>query len=134
LFDDDEVAPLRDRLAEACDGPVDLVVDPLFGVPASAAADLLGARGRLVNLGSSAGDEAVFRSSSLRSRTASVLGYTNNDITTAQREQALLDVLDLAVEHGLAVSHETVPLEKLPDAWRRQVDGTARDRIVVQVG
>ena len=134
LFDDDDVPTLQQRLSEACDGPLDLVVDPLFGVPASATAELLGTRGRLVNLGSSAGETATFRSSSLRSRTAGVLGYTNNGITTEQRNQALLSVLRHAVEDGLSVSHETVPLDKVTDAWQRQADGTARDRVVVEIG
>jgi NADPH2:quinone reductase len=133
IFDEDDVASLRERLASACEEPLDLVVDPLFGVPASAAAGLLGQRGRLVNLGSSAGETAVFESASLRSRTAAVLGYTNNDITRAQRREALLAVLRHAAEDGLSVSHEPVALDAITDAWRRQAEGAARDRIVVRV-
>jgi NADPH:quinone reductase len=134
LTEGDDPETLRARLAEACDGPVDLVIDPLFGVPATAAAALLGRRGRLVNLGSSAGDTATFRSSNLRSHTASVLGYTNNDISNGQRAQALLDVLGHAARDGLAVSHEPVPLDEVADGWGRQAAGTARDRVVVRIG
>lgn len=43
-------------------GEVDLVLDPLCGVPASAALLYLADDGRLVNLGSSAGAAATFSS------------------------------------------------------------------------
>ena len=56
--------------------PVDVVVDPLAGVPGTAAALALAEGGRLVNLGSSAGPALVVDSATLRSRSASVLGYT----------------------------------------------------------
>lgn len=134
LYDDDTEGALTARLAEACDGPVDVVVDPLFGVPASAAAMLLGSRGRLVNLGSSAGETATFSSAHLRSHTAAVLGYTNNDITVEERREALLAVLRHAAEDGLHVEHDVVPLEQVGTAWSRQATGSARGRIVLRVG
>ena len=134
LQDDDSPATLTARLAAACDGPLDVVIDPLFGVPASAAAMLLGSRGRLVNLGSSAGDTASFSSAHLRSHTASVLGYTNNDISVEERRQALLAVLRHAVDSGLTVGHDVVPLEQVDAAWSRQADGSAPRRMVVQLG
>jgi NADPH:quinone reductase len=133
LFDDDDQPSLTARLADACDGPLDVVVDPLCGVPASAAALLLGSRGRLVNLGSSAGETAVFSSAHLRSHTAAILGYTNNDINDAERRQGLLDVLGHACGDGLTVGHEVVPLDGIGEAWQRQADGTAGQRLVVRV-
>jgi NADPH:quinone reductase-like Zn-dependent oxidoreductase len=134
----DVVVPLRDgeepealtaRLREACDGPLDVVLDPLFGVPATAAGVLLGSRGRLVNLGSSAGETAVFSSAHLRSHTASVLGYTNNDITNDQRRDALLAVL----QNGFQVGHDVVPLDDAGTAWSGQASGRAAQRLVVRV-
>lgn len=134
LYDGEDQPALTARLAEACDGPVDVVIDPLFGVPASAAAQLLGNRGRLVNLGGSAGETAVFGSAYLRSHTASILGYTNNDITVAERRQALLDVLAHAVETGLTVGHDVMPLDDVGAAWAAQAEGTAAQRIVLRIG
>ncbi len=49
------------RLRDACGGSADVVVDPLAGIPGTAAALVLGAGGRLVNLGSAAGPGAVGR-------------------------------------------------------------------------
>lgn len=134
LSDDDEPAGLARRLGEACDGPVDVVVDPLCGVPSTAAASLLGVRGRLVNFGSSAGEVASYSSAHLRSHTASILGYTNNDITNEQRGDALLAVLGQVTASGLSVAHEVVPLEEVSSAWARQAAGTANGRIVLQIG
>jgi NADPH:quinone reductase-like Zn-dependent oxidoreductase len=128
LRDGDDADALTERLADACEGPVDVVVDPLFGVPAAAAARVLAARGRLVNLGSSAGETAVFASAGLRSRTASILGYTNNDLTADQRRDALLAVLD----HGFEVAHRVVPLDDVTAVWADQVAGRAAERIVLR--
>ncbi|MDH2413382.1 zinc-binding dehydrogenase [Nocardioides sp. CER19] len=134
LLPDEGQVELAGRLAAACDGPIDVVVDPLFGVPASAAATLLGRRGRLVNLGSSAAEAAVFGSGYLRSHTASILGYTNNDLTTTERNEALLAVLRYAAAGDLTVSHRVVPFDDVALAWAAQADGSARERLVLEIG
>jgi NADPH:quinone reductase len=132
LSADDDVDGLAHRFAEACGGGADLVIDPLCGVPASAAARVLAARGRLVNLGSSAGATATFDSATLRSRSAAVLGYTNNDLTPEQLRDALRQVLLHAAEGRLRVEHEVVPLDGVSEAWARQRAGSAPVRLVVQ--
>ena len=77
-------AELTARLV-AAGGPVDVVVDPVFGEAAAAAALALGPWGRLVNLGGSAHDLADFSSAALRGRSLSIPGYTNNAISPEQR-------------------------------------------------
>ncbi|MGH3423262.1 MAG: quinone oxidoreductase family protein [Nocardioidaceae bacterium] len=131
LRDGDEPESLGRRLAEAADGDLDVVVDPLCGVPATAALGLLGPRGRLVNLGSSAAPSAAFSSADLRSRTAAVLGYTNNALTIEERNGALAAVLDHAAAGRLSVDYEQVPFDDLPAAWARQAAGRADRRLVV---
>lgn len=130
---DDDVAGLAARLGQACGGHVSVVVDPLCGVPGSAAAEVLAEGGRLVNLGSSAGATAQYGSATLRSRSAAILGYTNNSLTKEQRSHALTSLLRHAAEGSLTVDHETVEWGDLPDAWARQADGQARRRIVVRI-
>ncbi len=127
----DDVGALAAAFTAAADGPVDLVLDPLFGVPAAAAARVLGPGGRLVNLGSSASETSPLDSSTLRSRSLRVLGYTNNALTREQRADALTAVAGHAARGELTVAHEVVPLEDVADAWRRQVAGTAAGRIVL---
>ncbi|GIG83950.1 quinone oxidoreductase family protein [Planotetraspora kaengkrachanensis] len=127
----DDAATLAGRMAAVCDGGVDVVIDPLFGVPAEAAVRVLAQGGRLVNLGGSAADSATLDSSTLRSRSAAVLGYTNNDLTKDQRRAAFSQVMEHAVEGGLKVAFDMAPLDRVSAAWSSQAAGTAIRRIVV---
>ncbi len=122
---------LTTRLADATQNAVDVVLDPVFGVAATAASRVLAPGGRLVNLGGASGDVAEFSSAVLRSRSAQILGYTNNALTTAQRAEALRAVLDGARSGALAVEHETVPLAEVADGWHRTADGNHRRAVVV---
>lgn len=119
------------RLREVTGGGADVVVDPLFGIAATAACRVLAERGRLVNLGGAAGDLAEFSSAVLRSRSADVLGYTNNALRPEQRRQALADVFRHAAAGRLAVAHEELPLAEATAAWRRQATGKAGVRLVL---
>lgn len=112
-----DAAALAQRFAAAAEGPVDVVVDPVFGSVASAACLALATGGRLVNLGGLGGDEARISSASLRSRSASVLGYTNNAITPAQRAEALGAVLALAASGALVVDRQVHGLDDVATAW-----------------
>jgi NADPH:quinone reductase-like Zn-dependent oxidoreductase len=124
----DQVLPLEAAadamsalLREACPDGADVVVDPVFGTAATAAARVLAPGGRLVNLGGASGDVAEFSSAILRSRSAEVLGYTNNALTPEQRRAAVTEVAGALAAGRLAVAHERVPFEAVSEAWRRQV-------------
>lgn len=119
LKDGDDVARLAARLRAAADGPVDLVLDPLFGIPAAAALRTLRPGGRLVNLGSAAGETAPLDSATLRAGSLRVLGYTNNDLTPGQRSAALTLVAEHAAAGRLTADHETVRLSDVTTAWHR---------------
>ncbi|OLF09265.1 quinone oxidoreductase family protein [Actinophytocola xanthii] len=130
-LDTDDVTELAARFTEAAEGPAHLVLDPLFGPPAAAAARALGQGGRLVNLGGSAAETCPIDSSTIRGRSLRLLGYTNNELTPGQRAEAVRVVAEQAVAGSLAVAHETAPLAEAASAWRRQADGTATGRIVL---
>jgi NADPH:quinone reductase-like Zn-dependent oxidoreductase len=134
----DEVLPLTGdvdqltaRFQDAVGGSVNVVIDPVFGIAATAASRVLAERGRLVNLGGSSGDVAEFSSAVLRSRTADILGYTNAALTPAERRAALAAVIEHAAAGRLAVAHEVLPLARVDEAWRRQAAGTAGARLVL---
>jgi NADPH:quinone reductase-like Zn-dependent oxidoreductase len=126
-----DVAALAAAMKDAADGPVDLVVDPLWGVPAAAALRALRPGGVLVNLGGSAGDVAPMESSILRSGSRSVLGYTNTALGPEQRAEAIRAIADHVRSGQLTVDYEAVPLSGVTEAWTRQVQGTADRRIVL---
>ena len=127
----DDVDELTARLAQATGGAVDVVLDPVFGTAATAASRVLGEGGRLVNLGGASGDEARFSSSVLRSRSASVLGYTNNSLTPAQRRDALAAVLHHAATGQITMAYDSRPLEAVDEGWRRQAEGGTSSRLVL---
>ncbi|MET7394312.1 zinc-binding alcohol dehydrogenase family protein [Dactylosporangium sp. NPDC005572] len=120
LGDGDDVAGLAARLREALDGPADLVLDPLFGVPAAAALRTLAPHGRLVNLGSSAGETAPLDSATLRSGSLRVLGYTNNELSATEKGATIRLIADHALAGRLTVDHQEIPLAEAPSAWSSQ--------------
>lgn len=129
----DDVDELSRRIAAACDGPLHLVIDPVWGRPAEAAVRCLGMAGRLVNIGDAAGPAAHFASATVRSRVQNILGYTNNALTQQQKAQALSEILRHAAAGHCTVDHETVPLAQANEAWRRQAAAATAGRKLILV-
>ena len=127
----DEVAVLADRLADACGGTVDLVLDPVWGPPAQAALRVMSPGGRLVNLGSSAAADAVISSAGLRSGMLSLIGYTNNALSPERKAAAFATVLSHAAAGRLDADREVLPLGQVADGWSRC--GTAPHRRAVMI-
>jgi NADPH:quinone reductase-like Zn-dependent oxidoreductase len=132
LARDDTAEGLAERMRETV-GEVDLVLDPLCGVPATAALTCLAPHGRLVNLGSSAGPTATFSSAHLRSGPRAVLGYTNNDLTAEQRSEAMSRIEEHAAAGRLAVPYEVFGLDRVGEAWTRQAEGDVLGRAVIDL-
>jgi NADPH:quinone reductase-like Zn-dependent oxidoreductase len=128
---DDARGELVEQLSDACGGFVDVVIDPVFGTTATAAALVLGDGGRLVNIGSAGGDHATFSSAVLRSRSIEVLGYTNNSLTGQQRRAAVTDVCRHAATGDLVVAHTVHPLSEIEEVWTRQAAGGSGTRFVL---
>jgi NADPH:quinone reductase-like Zn-dependent oxidoreductase len=131
LHDADDVPALARRLQDAADGPVDLVLDPLFGIPAAAALRTLRRGGRLVNLGSAAGEVAPLDSATLRSGSLRVLGYTNTELSAAEKGATIRFLADHVAAGRLVADHDWVPLDDVGAAWTAQATGRAPRRLVV---
>jgi len=127
----DDVDEISRRIAAACDGPLHLVIDPVWGLPAEAAVRALATGGRLINIGSAAGPTARFESAIVRSRLQAILGYTNSALTQEQKTQALTKILTHAAAGRCTVERETVPLAKAAEAWERQAAFAHRKFILV---
>lgn len=126
-----DVEEISRRIAAACDGPLHLVIDPVWGIPAEAALRVLAAEGRLVNIGSAAGPTARLESATIRSRLHNILGYTNNALTSEQKAQALAEILTHAAAGRCTIERETVPLAQAAAAWERQATFARRKLILV---
>jgi len=112
-------------------GPFDVVLDPVWGIAATAASRVLADGGRLINLGGGSGDEATLSSAVIRSRSASVVGYTNNSLTPEQRRDAVTAVFEHAASGRIRVAYDVCPLAQVEDAWRRQESGAAARCVLV---
>ena len=115
----DDTAAVAAVLADATGGRTDLVLDPVWGIPAEAALRILSPHGRLVNLGSSAAAEASFGSATLRSGVLAILGYTNNQLTDEQKAAALAEILTHASAGRITADREVMPLADAAGAWSR---------------
>jgi NADPH:quinone reductase-like Zn-dependent oxidoreductase len=112
-------AELASRITEASGGRLDLVLDPVWGLPAEAATRALSPHGRLVNLGSGAGQQANLSSATLRGSELSVLGYTNNGLSPEQKAAALAEILGHAAHGRIDTDRETLPLADIGSGWAR---------------
>jgi NADPH:quinone reductase len=127
----DDVDTIARRLGEAVAGRADLVVDPVWGLPAEAVVRVLSPGGRLVNLGSSAGAEARFSSATVRSRSLSILGYTNNALTGEQKAGSLREILGHAAAGRITSDRETMPLTRAADGWTRCGQAPHRKAVLI---
>jgi NADPH:quinone reductase len=127
----DDVKEISRRIAAACDGPLHLVIDPLCGIPAEAALRVLAFEGRLVNFGSAAAPSARFESATLRSRLHTIIGYTNNALTSEQKAEALAQIMAHAAAGRCTVERETMPLARVAEAWQRQAVRAGRKLILI---
>ncbi len=108
--------------AFAGEGP-NVVIDPLWGEPAEAAAQSMAFGGRLVQLGRSAGDTATFDSAAIRGRCLQLIGHTNFANTREEKGEALTTMFGWARDGLLQIDHEVLALDSIAEAWQRQAEG-----------
>ncbi|NED82366.1 zinc-binding dehydrogenase, partial [Streptomyces sp. SID11233] len=116
--DEDEEALTARLLAAA--GPVDVVLDGLYGAPLEAALGACAPGARLVNIGHAAGASARIPAGVLRGRRLVLSGFAG--LHTPLRDKArALHWLWAALSRGeLRVAVHTFPLGDLPAVWRTQ--------------
>ncbi|MEA2636728.1 MAG: hypothetical protein QOH92_3495 [Chloroflexota bacterium] len=121
-----ETEGLSERIRKASGGQLNVVIDPLWGVPGVAALEATSAFGRFVQLGQSAGPEAVVKSGVVRGRYLSILGHSNFSVPWEDQAAAYRALIDYAAAGELKVEVEVLPLEAAPDAWKRQASSPHR--------
>ncbi|MCX5239573.1 zinc-binding dehydrogenase [Streptomyces prunicolor] len=122
--------PPAEQLA-ALGGPVDLVVDPLWGAWAVPALACLRPGGRYLNIGAAAGDESGFRVEMLRGAQLSLIGFSGTTAKPADAYAAYNRVAALAVEGSFALATATYPLEEAAKAWEAQASSPGKKIVVV---
>jgi NADPH2:quinone reductase len=115
----EDTAELAARLLAAA-GPVDVVLDGLYGLPLEAALRVCAPRARVVNIGHAAGPTALVPAGLLRGKQLTLSGFAGLH-TPLRDKRAALTWLWTALARGqLQVPVRTFPLEEFPAAWRAQ--------------
>jgi NADPH:quinone reductase-like Zn-dependent oxidoreductase len=116
---DEASEELAARLLAAA-GPVDVVLDGLYGVPLEAALRVCAPRARVINVGNSAGATVQIPAGLLRGKQLTVSGFAGLH-TPLRDKRAALTWLWTALACGeLQLEVRTFPLEGSAAAWRAQ--------------
>lgn len=109
-----------DTLREAAGGGIDVVLDPLWGEHAATATEAMNLNGRLVMVGQSASQQARFDAGIVRGRALQIIGHANGVTAPELKQAALTTMCEHSAAGRLKVGYETVPLDRVAEAWERQ--------------
>ena len=128
----EEGVDLAGAFREACggEGP-NLVIDPLWSEPGTAAVEAAAPGARIVQLGQSAGPTASLTSAAVRGKMLDLLGFTVFLVATDVLAAQYRAVVELAVRGQVLVEVERVPLEEIGSAWEQQAAGPDRKLVIV---
>lgn len=130
LRDDEDVDALAARLLAAA-GPVDVVLDGVYGRPVEAALRTCAPRARVINIGNAAGGTAQIPAGLLRGKQITLSGFAGLH-TPLQDKRAALQWLWSSLAAGdLQVGVATFPFHELPAAWHAQADSPHAKCVVV---
>ena len=124
---------LAARLLAAA-GPVDVVLDGLYGMPLEAALQVCAAHSRVVNIGNLAGPTAQVPAGLLRGKQLTLSGFAGLHIPLQEKLPALTWLWTALTRGELRVEVNTFPLEELPAAWRTQATSPHAKCVVLPGG
>jgi NADPH:quinone reductase-like Zn-dependent oxidoreductase len=122
--------PLSERLA-SLGGPVDLVVDPVWGPWAEPALSCLKPGGRYLNVGAAAGDGTAFHVEWLRAAQLTLIGFSATRAEPADIIASYQHVAALAAAGSLALPTATYPLDEATQAWEAQASSPGKKIVVI---
>jgi NADPH2:quinone reductase len=129
----DEIVVLTDgyeqRLIEASQGGFDLVVDSLFAAPMQAALAATKHGGRLVNLGMRAG--RTLELSGIAQKGRDLLSYSGDLAPASAHREAFERLMGHVLAGELIVESETLPLDDIASAWKRQAQSPNRKLVII---
>jgi NADPH:quinone reductase len=122
--------PLADQLA-VLGGPVDLVVDPVWGPWARPALACLRPGGRYLNVGAAAGDGTPFQVEWLRAAQLTLIGFSSGGARPADVLASYRRVAALAAAGSLTLPTATYSLDEAAQAWQAQVSSPGKKIVVL---
>jgi NADPH:quinone reductase len=134
----DEVVQLGDRdlteaFEQAAGGPLDIVIDPLWGEPAMAALRAIATEGRLVNVGQSAGTDVRLPLENVRNRQGAIHAISSGWTGLEPKVAAYRRLSEHVAAGRLSVDRDVVPLDEVSAAWERQ-DASPGRKLVIALG
>jgi NADPH:quinone reductase len=124
---------LGEAFERAAGGPLDVVIDPIWGDPAMAALGVIATEGRLVNVGQPAGTHVRIPLETVRNRQATIHAISSGWTPLDRKVAAYARVLEHVREGRVEVDRDVVPLDRVGDAWQRQEASPGR-KLVVAIG
>jgi NADPH:quinone reductase-like Zn-dependent oxidoreductase len=122
---------LAQELADAGEGRLDVVVDPLFGEPFVAAVQAASFGARIVQLGAGAGADATLSSPAVRGKMLVIMGHTNFAAPPEIKCEAYERLAELAAAGELEIGVDPLGLEHVAEAWARLNAGSHRKIVLV---
>jgi NADPH:quinone reductase-like Zn-dependent oxidoreductase len=122
--------PLSEQVA-SLGGPVDLVVDPVWGPWAEPALACLKPGGRYLNVGAAAGDGITFHAELLRAAQLTLIGFSGTTVKPADAIASYHHVAALAAAGSLALPTATYSLDEATQAWEAQVSSPGKKIVVI---
>lgn len=124
-------ADLAARLAEAAQGRIDVVLDPLFGEPLAAAIEAASFGARIVQIGAGAGAQATLSSAPIRGKLLVLMGHANFAAPPAVKEQAYASMARAVVAGQIEIAVHELPLEQVREAWGELERGSHAKLVLV---
>jgi NADPH2:quinone reductase len=118
-------------LAEAAEGRIDVVVDPLFGEPFVAAVNAASFGARIVQLGAGAGADAMVPSAAIRGKMLVIMGHTNFAAPPEVKREAYRRLAEAAAAGDVKVAVEELALDQVQEAWQRLAAGSHHKIVLV---
>ncbi|MGA2452584.1 MAG: zinc-binding dehydrogenase [Solirubrobacteraceae bacterium] len=127
----DEPEDLSAALAQAGDGRIDVVIDPLWGAPLVAALGAASFGARIVQIGAGAGAEATIPSAAIRGKMLVLMGHTNFAAPPEVKREAYERMAEVAARGEIKVEVDPLGLEQVGEAWQRLAAGSHRKIVLV---
>jgi NADPH:quinone reductase-like Zn-dependent oxidoreductase len=122
--------PLSEQLA-SLGGPVDLVVDSVWGPWAAAALACLKPGGRYLNVGAAGGDGTAFQVEWLRAAQLTLIGFSATRAAPADVIASYRHVAALAAAGSLKLPTAAYKLDEATQAWEAQASSPGQKIVVI---
>jgi NADPH2:quinone reductase len=119
---------------DAAKGDADLILDFVCGVPGAAALEVLAMYGRVIHIGTVAGQTITVPGAIARRTSADILGFAYYHAPIETQAEAYADLCRLAAAGDIVLDIETRPLHDIGAAWDAAHGAKSRRRQVLIPG